>query len=297
MNPGRYLPSAQFAIIVCSIALSGGLVLAAQYVTHKPVASVHIVSSDSQTAASDADWQSTLQAIQGQSSVSAPTPPSPDVVNTLLNAAQTSNLTTTVGRTLLINLSNAKSQGLGSDIPTQDQLIEAAKEQIDIPPTAPQYATADLTVVGQNPATLKAYGNGVMQAINNHPKAAYNAVMLAVGKATDNSDPTTLAQLPAIQKEYAALAQDLASVPVPSTLLPFQLKIVNDMSLLAGTFSGMEAVLTDPLRGIAALQSYNSLNNEMERVFINIAQALQQNGILFTKDEPGQAWTQLLSLQ
>ena len=296
MNPGRYLPSAQFVVIVGSIVLSGGLVLAAQYVTHTPAPSAAIQSTSGSQAAADTNWQATLQAIQGQNSVSAPTPPSQDIVNTLLDAAQSSNLTTAVGRTLLINISNAKSQGLGSDIPTQDQLVEAAKAQINTTASAKQYAQADLTIVGQTPATLKAYGNGVMQAINAHPKAAYDAVVTAVAKAADTSDATTLAQLPAIQKEYAALASGLAQVPVPSTLIPLHLKIVNDMSLIAATLPDMGTVLTDPLRGIAALQSYSSLNGEMERVFINIAQSLQQNGILFTKDEPGSAWADLLSL-
>jgi hypothetical protein len=54
-------------------------------------------------------------------------------------------------------------------------------------------------------------------------------------------------------------------------------------------------VVNDPLRGLQGLQVYQSAAGISVKVFTNIAQALNKNGILFKKDEPGAAWAALLS--
>ncbi len=46
--------------------------------------------------------------------------------------------------------------------------------------------------------------------------------------------------------------------------------------------------------GIAGLTIFDSTTKELERLFTNIAQTFAQNGILFTKDEPGNTWAVLL---
>lgn len=298
MSPSKYLPSAQFVVIVASIALSGGLIVAAQYVTQPKTSSAVITSTPtSQGALADVNWQETLRIIQGQSSTPAPTAPDADAVGALLSAAQTSNLTNTIGRTLLINLSDAKSQGLGSDIPTQDKIIAQAQAQIDSSHSTPQYTSADLQISVQTGATLKAYGNSVMATVRAHPIANYDNTVLAVGNAVDTGSSDSLWQLPAIQKEYAAMARELAALSVPTTLAPLHLKVVNDLLLVADSYAGMNVVLSDPLRAVAGLQTYQSLTDELGRVFINIAQTFTQNGILFNKDEPGNAWNAVSTLQ
>ncbi len=175
-------------------------------------------------------------------------PPSPEVVGGLLDAAQSANLTTTVGRSLLINISAAKSQGLGSDIPTQDQVVAQARAQIESAGSAPQYTNADLSLSAQSNEAIKAYGNAVMAIVLAHPKANYQDTVLAVGKATDTGAKANLALLPPIQKEYRALLQELLAVPVPPSLAPLHLKVVNDFATIVASYDDMSATLDDPLR-------------------------------------------------
>jgi hypothetical protein len=66
---------------------------------------------------------------------------------------------------------------------------------------------------------------------------------------------------------------------------------------MAGTYADLQAIFADPLRGLAGFQLYQALNDETSRLFINIAQEFNQNGILFNKDEAGYAWPMLLSPQ
>lgn len=293
MNIARYLPSTQFALIVSSIAISGGLVLAAQYYT-TPHSTPAQLAEDTTNTPQNVDWQKTLQDIQAQSGVSLPPAPDPSAVSTLLQAAQSQNLTDTVGKTLFINISNAKAQGLGDDTPTQNELIAQALGQIGAASDTPAYSLKDLQITAESTANLHAFGNSMMLVLQSHPAASAQQTILAMGRATDNHDSSQLADLSAIGKEYKAIARDLANTPVPQTLAPIFLQVVNDYVRMANTYSDMQAVLDDPLRGLQALQLYESLMQETTSLLTSIAGEFSKNGILFNKDEPGDAWSSFL---
>lgn len=287
------LPSARFTTIVGSIALAALLVWGAYTLTHLPAQPEELSVGSALTQGTD--WKTALEDIQSQNPANrAPQPPSADKVSELLSAATSDNLTDTVARTLLVNLSSAKAQGLGNDIPNQDQLIAQAASQIRERPAAKTYSNADLTSTPNTQSALKAYGNAFMSAVAAHPGASYGATIYAIGTSTDNGDPSKLAPLPSIGKEYGALARDLSKVSVPSTLMPIHLQIVNNIERMAEMFPDMGKIYSDPLRALASFQFYDALNQETLRLFINIAQQFSQNGILFSKDDPGQAWSALV---
>lgn len=296
MSISSYLPSAKLVSIVLSLALSIGLVFAADALTHRstPVATV-AVDTNSQSNI-DADWQTALASIQAQTASSTFPAPDPDFVNTLLQAAQTSNVTDTVGKTILINLNNAQSQGMGDDIPTQDQIVAAAAQQLKDQRASPHiYTTADLTVVPASNTSLRAYGNGVMSVLSATSSASESATLLSIDLAIEGGDKNQGEKLAAIGSAYAALARALITVPVPQTLVPLHLQVLNDYSSISATYTDMQTVSDDPLRALEGLQTYESLLDEEARVFTNIAQELSKDGILFTKDEPGSAWSTFVS--
>lgn len=290
------LPSTRFSLIAAALALSGGLIYAADYLTkpaHAAPAPQSVVVA-SQTAP-QSDWQETLREIQGQNPANqAPQPPSADHVNALLNAAQSNNLTDTVARTLFVNLSDAKAQGLGNDTPTQDELVAQAVSQISARPQETTYTTANLTLSSNTTAAQTTFGNAFMAAVAAHPEASYDATIYTIGTSTDNGDPKRLAPLAAIGKGYIALAKDLSATPVPPTLAPLHVQIVNNIERMGELFPDMQQIYSDPLRGLAAFQLYDALNQETLRLFINIAQDFSQDGILFKSTDPGAAWSALV---
>ena len=83
-------------------------------------------------------------------------------------------------------------------------------------------------------------------------------------------------------------------MPVPATLAPLHLQTLNNLQRVAESFVGMQALLSDPLRGLASMQQYQLLLGETGRVLTTIASTFSSGGILFTKDEPGSAWSALL---
>ncbi len=295
MNVGSYLPSAQFVLIVASLVVSGGLVVAAEHYSSREKAAGELTAENSPTNNADIAWKSTLEEIQLESGISLPEPPNEETVSELLGAAQSSNLTESVSRTLLINLTSAAAQGLGSDIPTQEELVAQALTQINTR-EATSYTLSDLVQTQNTGDTLRSYGNAVMTVLIAHPKANVGETFRVLGSAVDNNNSALLKQLSAIGQEYRALAGDLAAVPVPITLAPLHLQIVNNFSHIAETYKDMEVLPKDPLRGLAGLQTYQSLIDETARVFTTIAQQFGKSAIIFGKDEPGSAWSDFLPL-
>lgn len=295
MSLRRYLPSTAFIVMVGALALSGGLVAIAQLITRPaPRAAELDPDTEALQAQQGAGWQKVLQDIEAESGVKLPEPQNPEVVHNLLTAAQSSNLTTEIGRTIFVNLSSANSQGLGQDIPTQDQLIAEAAAKLKTQEGEPAYTKADLVLVAQTQASLRAYGNGLITALLAHPDASPDKTYETMGYATDYQDASRLTAFPRLAAEHRALAAELAKLPTPATLGPLHLQLVNDISAMAGTYGDMAQVIADPLRGLAGLKEYQSLADEAARVFTNIGQTINKDGILFSKDEPGAAWDVLL---
>ena len=298
MRAVDYLPSKQFSFIALSLILSIGLVYTADAFTKPPHGgSVAVDTKTVVNTNSNSNWQASLDAVQAQSGTSLPAAPDQNVVNGLLQAAQSSNLTDTISRTLLVNITNAKQQGLGDDIPTQTQIVNTAMSQINATASPKNYTAADLDVVTTTSASQHDYGNAVMSLLIQNSNGEYAKTMMIIDDVTSKNDGTELVQLPALQKKYQLIAKGLAALPVPKTLEPFHLELVNDYQNLAASYTAMQTLISDPIGGLAGLQQYNTLTQDAGQMFINIAQQFDKNGILFNKDEPGATWGILLQAQ
>lgn len=299
MDPARYLPSKQFSLIAISLFLSAGLVFAADYITKPSSGGTLAVdtSANAQVPASLGDWQNSLKAVQDNSGISLPPAPDQNTVEALLQAAQSSNLTQTVSRSLFVNLVNAKGQGLGSDIPTQNQIIADALSNIPPSAAAKTYSAADLELTDNSPPSLHSYGNAVMSVLINNSNNEYAKTMVIIDAATTQNDAAQLELLKTIQKTYKRIATELAAIPVPKMLSPFHLQLVNDYGSIAATYDNIGNLIADPVNGIAAIQQYRTLTQDAGQMFINIAQTFDKNDILFNKDEPGATWAILLQSQ
>lgn len=295
MSIRRYLPSVKLVSIVLSLALSVGLVFAADRLTNRAAPGATVATDSTSPATADAGWEAALYAVQANNASSTFAAPDPNFVSSLLEDAQSSNVTDTVGKTILINISNAKSQGLGNDIPTQEQIVAVAASQIDGGKDLVLYRLSDIRIVAVNSASLHTYGNALMQVFTDNPSASQSDTFMAISAAVDKGSEQELKKLVYIKAGYAALTADLLALPVPQTLAPLHLLVVNDFVHITASFDDMRAMATDPLRGIAGLQAYQSSLAEVGRVFTNIAQALNKGGIIFSKDEPGSAWSAFIS--
>lgn len=291
MRVASYLPSQQFSFIVVSVALSAGLILGAKYYTEPHNTSNNLSTTE---PTQETDWQSALDAVQA-TAPGLPDAPSEDVVNEFLEASQSDNLTSSVARSLFINLSTAKSQGLGGDIPTQDQLVATAASQATKQEAPNAYTLDDIRQVSQDSQSQKAYGNAVMRIMTSNPKASVEDTYIYLAQVTDTGDQKSLERIGDIGDAYTSLARQLSEVSVPTTLAPLHVKVVNDFAAAGTALHDVEKLATDPLLALQGLQNYQALQAEAARVLTTLAEQLRKNGILFTKDEPGSAWSVFLS--
>lgn len=292
MSPRRYLPSAQFLVIVGSLLIAGGTVAGAQYYISSKNAPSALTSAGLE--ASRQEWEESLAEIQAESGIGLPQAPDPEAINSLITQAQSSNLTDSIGRSILARLTAANAQGLGDDIPTQDSIIAEASARVSASVAAVQPPA--ITQVEPTEESQRTFGNGVMAAMGRHPAANSNDTMGIIAKATDTRITAPLSGLTAIGQEYGALARDLSLVPVPTTLAPLYQQVVRNIAAIATLYEDMKEVVDDPIKGLAAVQQYQELMAQTGEVLTNIAQTLKNGGILFSKDEPGSAWEIFLSV-
>ncbi len=293
----QYLPTGRFSAIISSILFAGLLIYAAQKITTPSNSIVSSAAADASLAAARANWEETLHTIQEEAGVTTPTPPSETMVKGMQQAAQSSNVTDTVARSLLVNLTNAKSQGLGDDIPTQNKLITNAVNQIKQVQRTNAYTQKDITIEEDTKASQQVYGNALALVLAAASGTEYRDTLIAIDNATSNIDPSQLKKLTAIAGRYKTLTAQLLKLPVPQTLAPFHMQLVNNFKNITDVYPALQNIISDPLQGLAGVQTYQSLTKETGHVFINIAQSFNKNGILFNKGEPGAAWASLLSAQ
>lgn len=293
MSLQQYLPSAQFATIAASLAFAASLVVAADYIASPKSLPGELSVGDSAPLSAE-DWQKLLEDVQGNAAFAAlPEPLSPNELDELRKSAESDNVTSTVARSLLISLTDAKSRGQGGDIPTQEHIVGDAIARLAERPVAP-YAQADLLEVGDSAGALREYGNAVIEAFSRHGGANSERAFRAFALAVDNQNAAELESLRSIGAEYRALADELAEAAVPRTLAPLHLRAVNNLLRIAQTFDDMRSVLEDPLRGLAGYQRYLALMGEEARLFASVAEALRAGGASFTSGEPGAAWSAFL---
>lgn len=282
----QYLPSGRFVYMAASLLAATGLVVGAQYLSKPQTSSI---SSAPQNSAIDPNWQETLEQAQLNAGITAPKPASADTVNTFLAEATSDNLTTTIGRTLLVNLSAANAQGLGSDIPTQDSLIESAVSQVGAGLKKP-YTASEVVVIPQNAASLKSYGNQFIEILLSYPGTNAGELLFAFGEALDYNNPAKLGPVKTAKNSYQNLATGLMQIPVPETLAPLHVQVANNIAVMGAAAGEMSTVLTDPLRGLGGLHNYQTASDEASRLLTVIANTFKNNGIIFNEDEPGATW-------
>lgn len=286
------LPSAQFALVAGALAVSGGLVFAADQITEPRPSTAQLAPATPRVAASTEDWEQILAEIQVQNGVALPAQPDENAYQALIAAADSPNVTENVSRKLLVNLSNASAQGLGNDIPTQNQLVAQALSEFSY--EAASHTASELYTVPSSPETLRTYGNVVITTLQSNPNANATEALRVIGLAIDQDDRAHFAQLAAIRHAYGAVIDGLLAIPTPQTLTPLHLAIVNNFERVVRSLEDMESTPEDPLRGLAGLQNYQMALDEAQRLFTTIAQQLQQDAILFSKEEAGSAWSAFL---
>jgi hypothetical protein len=182
------------------------------------------------------------------------------------------NISQVVSRDLFAKFMSLQTSGnLNSD--TQAMVVSDVISSIDPGSIPPRYSLVDVRVVDTNEASLKSYGNKVAEEIFNLQKS--------VTPQTTNTQGLS---------SYLSTIETLKNIQVPNTLGLTHLQLLNNFNASYQMLILLAEYEKDPVRGIIALKSLQTNNQNALDLFKTIASEIKNNDIIFDKAEAGYLW-------
>ncbi len=185
------------------------------------------------------------------------------------------NLTDRVAKGLFTTY--AQGEANGDNAPDTTTAINGIINNIDtsaLPQSA--YTIGNLTIFApQNSIQIKNYANQLasiqvsnLSAVAQDPKK-FSSDLLALGTI------------------YSSIAEQLMKVPVPAAVASSHLEIANDYLIAAKNFVLIVGQKQDPVKSYLAIKSLQDAANRQLIARTAIVNYIQDNGILFSKEDPG----------
>lgn len=309
MNPRwkQYLPSAQFSLVIASIALSIGLILLASWRNEETNSLVAVGEREAQ-APSDrdgdglSDWK---ELVYGSDPENPDTDGdgAPDAEEVALGrdlvkpgpgdevqkaetpalaaaVAPSKNLTENLSRALLADYLSAKTAGEAERAETAERIVAQSIERTEVEAATARYTTNDLARAEGGAEALNAYADSLMRILLSRPELDFKFVLLAFGGAIESSDPAEIQNLKRYRRSYEAARDELLALPAPPTLFSLHLGFLNNTARMVASFADMEQALEDPVRGFGGFQNYQEALAENTVILVAIARELRAGGIL-----------------
>ena len=137
--------------------------------------------------------------------------------------------------------------------------------------------------------TVRTYGNTLARAILSHntkPKGVETELVI-LGRAVQKDDPALLKDLVIIKKNYMDMADAVRAVEVPPSAIESHLILINALRAIAEDIAGFELAISDPLVSYVRVKRYPSDVEAMAQGLIRTRKILEQESIVYQKDEAG----------
>jgi len=219
-------------------------------------------------------WQQTLiDGIYGTSTDAT----SSDDTSLAGTSSEPGTLTDALAEDLLSQFSAMQASGdVSSD--NEDQIVDNLLTTYDPGNSEPVYGMKDIIISPDSSAeAIKQYANTF---------ASIEKVRIGLMVASLSANPNASE----ISATYVQIAADLKQVAVPAPLAQIHLDAINNYEKIATSLSDVVNYESDPTKGLFALKEYQDANTERQAIYSEFAAYLQENGILFSENEPGYAW-------
>jgi hypothetical protein len=191
-------------------------------------------------------------------------------------------------------------QGRSSQVPSEDELAtfvqNAALGLAETQARPDAYAASDLRISGSGKDALAQYAVAAEAAFS-----AYNQ-KLPYGELTYFSDATQKGSAEALQNvrrisdSYAATADALAKLTVPTEAATAHLALVNSLARLSDTIGNMAAVQADPMRGMLGLAEYQGDAAALAGALAKMKAVFDEDGVMPASGTPGSVFYRLISV-
>ena len=288
-----HYPNKQTIIIfiVCIAAIIGIVIYVEGKIPKTPVAnadqpSIFARAQDEfndTSLSTSTDWQKAfLDTATTSKSFKTPT-------KSAATGSSTENLTDTdkFGRGLFSQYVSLKQVGLNNDPAIVSSTISSLLAQTDLMSDKPkEYSMNDIRVSSDTSVTaLKAYGNAVGSLLKANTPAKDDATIALAG--IQGKDPTYTQELGDNIVKYKVILSTLLSTPVPPSVSPYHLALVNGASYMVFISSALQSAEKDPLHALAGLKMYSTAFPLILENLVNVRLALASAGITYNASEGG----------
>lgn len=135
--------------------------------------------------------------------------------------------------------------------------------------------------------TIKAYGNTIADILTKKPPNKLEYEIITVERAEKNNDPNELKKLIPLAAEYGRIQKDLLNVVVPESALPFHIALTNGASGMNYSITGLQYVMTDPIKSLPGISSYDSNSQNFTTSVRQFKSYFDGAGIVFEKGDKG----------
>lgn len=163
---------------------------------------------------------------------------------------------------------------------TQSELVGSISSDVDVL-TQPEikYNVSDISTTVSTEDTLRDYGNRLAEI-----QIRYMKVLGSI----DNPDYD--AYMRTITSTYFVYADELVTLPVPTSLVSVHIDIANSYYNIGLALQNLSNYSQDPVKALLAIRTYNAIQELQAENMITVANYLKENAILFDSEEPGDLW-------
>ena len=149
------------------------------------------------------------------------------------------------------------------------------------------YAIGQVQLGGTGPTAMKSYAASVEKALAANTTSETKSELDYFSDAIEKNDPTALAKIATIGKDYTSLAPMLMQIQVPTEAQNAHLEIANAANRLGGDITDLSTMNTDPLRAYLGLAQYQNDATTLAKGFSDLATVFEDEQLTFSKGDPG----------
>ncbi len=174
----------------------------------------------------------------------------------------------------------------GADLSDPSQFVNQAVVAIEENTKSKLFSGVDIQIVQDSEESIHEYGNTIGEILTRYPTTNEHELII-LRRATEKDDPEILLALDPIHTIYENYVSDTINVPVPRTLAEEHLALLNAYEAVRTDINAMQQMFTDPLYSLARVKRYQDDAAGLYRALQEILFALEDNGAIYSKDEPG----------
>jgi hypothetical protein len=200
-------------------------------------------------------------------------------------SAEPKTLTERFARSFFESYVRTDASGMLTD-ESRAQFLDASISSLEVDARDTLYARRDVIIGDDSEATLRAYGNLILEIIERHSFQTENELAI-LERAVQTDSEEDLKKLTNIADAYGKILADTLTLSAPASLVSEHIALVNAYLAIRNNIDAMAGAFSDPIYAIIRVKRYHddvtALHVALKQVYLRLETA----GIVYEADEAG----------